>query len=155
MPLWLCEKDATTRSHGVVNLGEESRGIVNFMNHGEQQGEVNPLMEVRYAERVRLAQSRLDPIENPFTARPSHQRLQHPRLKVHAEHAAFWTDETRQGETEEPHGGADIEGTHLGRHVRGKNLPRVLNQRPERIGQQIPNPNRTHVMIAHVYLYQW
>ena len=112
MSLGLCKQDAATRSQGIVNLREESSRIVNLMNHGEHQGEVDLAVKVRYAERVRPASPHLDPVEDSCAACPPRQRVQHLLLEVNADHSAIWANEPRHGQAEEPHGGSDIQDTH-------------------------------------------
>ena len=150
MSLGLCKQDAATRSQSIVNLHEESSRIVNFMNHGEHQGEVDLIVKVRYAERVRSASSHLDPIEDQCAARPPYQRVQHWLLKVNADHSAAWTDESRQRQAEESHGRPDVQNTHPCTDVRSENCLGVLKEAPDRIGQKVANPDWTHVMMAHV-----
>lgn len=112
MSLGLCKQDAATRSQSIVNLHEESSRIVNFMNHGEHQGEVDLIVKVRYAERVRPTSPHLDPVEDSCAACPPRQRVQHLLLEVNADHSAIWANEPRHGQAEEPHGGSDIQDTH-------------------------------------------
>jgi len=95
--LWLCQHDPTTRSQGVVNLGEESSGIVNFMHNGEYQCEVNLILKVRNAEGVPPAQPSLNPVQHVRTACPTQQRVQHLLLEVYTNHSTTWADESRQG----------------------------------------------------------
>jgi hypothetical protein len=64
MSFGLCKQDAATRSQSIANLHEESSRVVNFMNHGEHQGEVDLTVKIRYAERVRSASPHLDPVED-------------------------------------------------------------------------------------------
>jgi hypothetical protein len=95
--LWFCKKNSSALSQGGVNFREESHGFIDFMNHGEQQGDVDLVVKVRDSERVRTAQSCLDPIEYVCAACPSHQGIQHLRLKVHAGHATVFANESCQG----------------------------------------------------------
>ena len=104
MSLGLCKQDAASWSQGIVNLHEESSRIVNFMNHGEHQGEVDLAVKVRDAERVRPASPHLDPVVDLCAACPPRQRVQHLLLEVNADHTAFWANESRHGQAEEPHG---------------------------------------------------
>jgi len=154
MSLGLCKQDAAIRSQSIVNLHEESSRIVNFMNHGEHQGEVDLIVKVRYAERVRSASSHLDPIEDQCAARPPYQRVQHWLLKVNADHSAAWTDESRQRQAEESHGRPDVQNTHPCTDVRSENCLGVLKEAPDRIGQKVANPYGAHVVMAHVYRWR-
>ena len=154
MSLGFCKQDAAARTQGVVNLREEPSAIVNFMKDGEQQGKVDLVVEVRDAKGARVAPPNLDPVEEVCAARPARQRIQHRLLEVHADHAATWTNESRQGQAEEPHGAPDVQHTHPRRNVRTKNFLGVLKQRPDRIGQQVAHPDRTDVMTPHIYCWR-
>ena len=134
MSLGFYKHDAATRTQGAANLREEPSGIDHFMSDGEQQGKVDLLVKVRDVKGVRVAPPDLDPVKEACAARPTLQRVQHRLLEVHADHAAALTNESRQGQAEEPHGAPDVQHAHPRRNVRGKNVRGVLKQRPGRIG---------------------
>jgi len=71
VPPRLGKKDPALRSQDVVHLPEESHGIFNFMDNGEQQGEVDLTLKVWDAEGVRRAQPRLDPVEHACATCPA------------------------------------------------------------------------------------
>jgi len=79
-------------------------------------------VELSDAKGVRVASPNLDPVKEVRPARPARQRVQHRLLEVHADHAATWTNESRQGQAEEPHGAPDVQHAHPRRNVRGKNF---------------------------------
>jgi hypothetical protein len=104
------------------------------MNHGKQQGEVNLVAKVRESEGVRVAQARLDPVEQSCATCPPLQHVQHLLLKVNTDHSATWADESRQGQAKEPHGGPDIQNARARCNMRGQNRFGVLKECAERIG---------------------
>ena len=130
----LGKQKPAARAQGAANFREEPSEIDHFMSDGEQQGKVDLLVKVRDAKGVRIAPPDLDPVKEACAARPARQRVQHRLLEVHADHAAAWTNESRQGQAEEPHGAPDVQHAHPRRNVRGKNVRGVLKQRPGRIG---------------------
>ncbi len=72
---WLCKQGTATRSQGTLNLGKQSGRIINFMDHGEEQGEVDLAVKIRDAEGIHAAESRLDPIDHASAACAAHQRV--------------------------------------------------------------------------------
>lgn len=112
VPPRLGKKESALRSQDVVKPSEASHGIVHSMDNGKQQSTVDLANGVRDAERAGSAWPRLDPGDHACAACPTEQRVQRVLLEVRAEYSTAWTNESRQGQAEEPHGRPDIQNAH-------------------------------------------
>jgi hypothetical protein len=126
------EQHPTPRFEHLIHFAEESLGIRQLMNHRKDQNEIHAPSDILSAQALRLRLSQFNATFKMDFPGATSQRLEHLRLNVNGNDATFRTHETSQFQREETHAGAGFQYGHPFRHVRRKDLMRILSEAAKR-----------------------